>query len=68
MTVVPVFSEWLEIVGCEEDERCNRGGCPGVLELEKVEGCTCFINPPCSRCVSATICCPVCHWRLDEDE
>ena len=54
-------------IGEVEGDRCNRGGCPGVLELEALEGCTCFKNPPCTACMSRQIECPVCRWSAGDE-
>lgn len=59
-----------EALGTEEGDTCHRDGCQGVLELaydESLGGCSCFIDPPCSRCTSSYVSCPVCHWREEEE-
>lgn len=47
-------------IGTLEGERCNRDGCDGVMEVEKPNGCSCHINPPCHVCMDAAIYCPKC--------
>lgn len=51
-------------------ERCWRDGCAGIIEeRETDEGCTCFINPPCSHCVDDRHYCPECDWQgIDEQK
>lgn len=46
--------------GTEEGDECNRGGCKGVMGFGPVEGCSCHINPPCSRCVNNPCVCLAC--------
>lgn len=55
-------------VGDEEGEVCNRDGCPGVLEFEKPENCSCHISPPCSSCTDVRLRCPECFWIYGDDE
>lgn len=60
-------------IGTEEGQPCNRlpepdedhprprpVRCQGTMEVPKVEGCTCFINSPCSACVDNPITCDAC--------
>ncbi|WP_105446887.1 hypothetical protein [Pseudomonas paraeruginosa] len=54
-------------LGYEEGSICNRGGCEGVIELERVENCSCHISPPCAAHTSADMCCPDCGWRAADD-
>lgn len=49
-----------------DGEICGRNGCDGILKLEKVEGCSCHISPPCSACLSAKIFCPKCGWFAED--
>jgi hypothetical protein len=65
-------------IGFEDGYRCNRTGdlndqppCEGILELRpshglKNSGCSCFICPPCSYCMSKVAECPACNWRDEE--
>lgn len=46
--------------GDEEGARCNRDGCGGTMIVPEVEGCTCFISPPCSACVNNPLTCDEC--------
>lgn len=52
-------------VGSEEGERCGRDLCQGIIRVQPVEGCTCFISPPCGACVSAPLECPECGWERE---
>ena len=51
--------------GVEEDSRCNRDDCEGRMFLHPVRGCTCFIDPPCSRCVDNAPGCLKCDRPYD---
>lgn len=51
-----------ETIGTEEGDVCNRDGCEGILEYGKVRGCTCFISPPCFKCVENPLICETCGW------
>lgn len=56
-------------LGFEVGEVCNRNGCLGVIvEKESERGCSCHINPPCSRCTTPREECPECGWRLTDEE
>ena len=35
----------------DEGSKCKDTNCSGILELEKVENCSCHISPPCHRCM-----------------
>ena len=52
-----------------EGDPCQIEGCKGRVVIEEVEGCSCHINPPCSRCVDAGLVCNECYeeyeWELD---
>lgn len=49
--------------GTEPGELCDRDGCTGILEMHQDGDCSCHIAPPCSACVGAYPCCPVCGWE-----
>jgi hypothetical protein len=54
--------------GEEEGDECNRKGCEGVLEYQKVENCCCHMgNPPCSACTDVLLECPKCYWNEEEE-
>jgi hypothetical protein len=54
-------------LGYEEGATCHRDDCKGVIELEPVEGCSCHLNAPCWRHISADMHCPDCGWRAADD-
>ena len=43
----------------EEGQKCPECG-DGRLEFQVVEGCTCFISPPCNACVTRPLVCDSC--------
>jgi len=61
-------------IGTEDGETCNRVDppyegprrnwrakpCKGVMHYDDVEGCTCFISPPCGACVNNPVVCDTC--------
>jgi len=58
-------------IGNEDGETCNRveppdddnpkpKPCKGVMHYDDVEGCTCFISPPCGACVNNPVICDTC--------
>jgi hypothetical protein len=53
--------------GENEGDVCNRQGCTGELIFDDVEGCTCFISPPCSACVNNPLVCDECSYEPGED-
>jgi len=53
--------------GYAEGDVCGRGGCEGVIHVERTEPCSCHINPPCFACVEAPAICNVCGWDERED-
>jgi len=55
-------------IGYCEGETCGRDGCDGVLVLEPVENCSCHISAPCGACMTPRDHCPVCDWRMADDE
>ncbi|MBB1606505.1 MULTISPECIES: hypothetical protein [unclassified Pseudomonas] len=54
-------------LGYEEGANCNRDGCDGVIELEKVDNCSCHISAPCSGHENQDTWCPECGWRAKDD-
>jgi hypothetical protein len=52
----------------EEGDECPVLFCTGIIHLPQVEGCTCFINPPCSSCVKNQFCCDECGWSEEDKE
>lgn len=54
-------------LGYEEGSICNRDGCEGVIELEKVSNCSCHISAPCWAHENADMCCKECGWRAADD-
>lgn len=55
------------ILGYEEGATCNREGCDGRIELEKVENCSCHLSAPCWGHVNADMECRECGWRAATD-
>ena len=55
-------------VGYEEGDQCGREGCAGIIDERPVEGCSCHISPPCGACTEPREYCPVCDWRLVDEE
>jgi hypothetical protein len=55
--------------GIDEDEKCDREGCQGIIVLPPVENCICHVstNPPCWRCTEPRLYCPVCGWEEAND-
>ncbi|WP_313348147.1 hypothetical protein [Paracoccus sp. (in: a-proteobacteria)] len=51
--------------GEEEGARCDRAGCGGTMIVPDVEGCTCFISPPCSACVNNPLTCDECGAKVE---
>lgn len=51
--------------GIEPGDMCNREGCEGILNAAEPDGdgCSCYINPPCSYCCQCPIECPVCLFH-----
>lgn len=47
----------------EEGSKCPE--CTGTMRYPEVDGCSCHINPPCSRCVNNSLTCDECG--LEED-
>lgn len=55
--------------GLLKGEKCNRGGCIGIIEEGEKDGsCSCHINPPCSYCATHTEYCPICGWSAEEEQ
>ncbi len=51
----------------EEGDCCGVPGCTGEMVLAYPDGgCSCHINPPCSRCTSSYLACSVCHWTEED--
>jgi hypothetical protein len=47
---------------------CNRNKCKGVIaEHDTDQGCSCHINPPCSKCTEDRHFCPECDWHSKDD-
>lgn len=38
----------------------------GMLELEELVDCTCFISPPCDKCVNRNLVCNECEAVSDD--
>jgi len=47
----------------EEGDPCGEIACLGTMELPPVEGCTCFQNAPCWRCLDNHPACNRCGWQ-----
>lgn len=56
-----------EEFGYSEGDVCGRSGCYGVIELEKVENCSCHLSAPCWGHENADMCCQECGWRAADD-
>ncbi len=55
--------------GYEAGDVCGRNGCSGVIiEVDRREGCSCHINPPCGSCTEPREECPDCGWRMIDEE
>lgn len=54
--------------GYLEGEVCTRNGCAGVIIEQPSDNCSCHINPPCGSCTTPREECPVCGWRLVDEE
>ena len=53
--------------GEEEGDICYRLACPGIIELEPLENCSCHLgHPPCWNCTNRKLFCPECDW-MEED-
>jgi len=51
----------------EEGDTCPK--CEeGLMGYRPVEGCSCHINPPCSRCVDNPLVCLKCGWNPEEEK
>ena len=58
-----------EEIGYVEGDRCNRGGCAGIIERAEGQGCTCSaVNAPCSNCTAPLEFCKACGWDATFDE
>jgi hypothetical protein len=44
----------------DEGSKCKDTNCSGILELEKVENCSCHISPPCHSCMELRLLCNEC--------
>lgn len=49
-------------IGDQEGEKCNRGGCDGVIRLRATPDCSCHVNPPCGDHSEPLEECPECGW------
>lgn len=52
----------------DEGDKCRLPNCNGILELEKVENCSCHISPPCHRCTELRLLCSECGEEPDLEE
>jgi hypothetical protein len=55
-------------LGENEGEACGDAGCDGRLYYAPVKNCTCFIAPPCSKCVNNPLTCPECGREVYREE
>lgn len=55
------------IIGTEEGDTCNRGGCDGTMGFAEVKDCSCHLHPPCDACANNPIVCLKCGANPDED-
>ena len=51
----------------EEGDKCPNDDCDGTLSYQKVENCSCHINPPCQQCANNPLTCDVCGWQENDD-
>jgi hypothetical protein len=51
----------------QEDDKCPQKDCDGIMGYERVIGCSCHINPPCSACVNNPLVCLKCGWTPEDD-
>ena len=50
----------------EEGDKCPE--CKeGLMGYERVEGCTCHVNPPCNACVTNPLVCLNCGYIGEEE-
>lgn len=53
----------------EEGNKCPNADCSGHIVIDYPDGgCSCHINPPCSRCTSSFLVCDTCGEQEPEDE
>jgi len=52
----------------DEGSKCKFTDCNGTIELEKVENCSCHIDPPCQACIDTRLVCSECGWNPDEED
>lgn len=52
----------------EEGDICPTAYCAGVLELPKVENCSCHISPPCGACTDNKLTCTACGEEIENEE
>lgn len=54
--------------GYDVGDTCNRDNCIGfiVSDVDEDQGCSCHINPPCSKCTSG-VHCDECGWSSDDE-
>jgi hypothetical protein len=55
----------MDEVGYQEDDICNRDGCPGTMVFQP-ENCSCHISPPCGACING-LQCDTCLTRSGPD-
>ena len=60
--------EMTNYYGDQIGEGCGRDGCTGIIEslADDSQSCTCFRNPPCSKC-TAGVYCPECGYDSNEE-
>lgn len=54
-------------LGNLDGEKCNRGGCEGIICHTREGSCSCHNNPPCSYCTDDGQYCPECEWSNADD-
>lgn len=52
----------------DEGSKCIIHGCNGTMGLEKIENCSCHINPPCHACVDVRLTCSECGYDPEWEE
>ncbi len=53
------------IEGRECGDHCNRNHCSGIIQMTRVENCSCHIRGPCPGCEASRPHCPICGWGVE---
>jgi len=52
----------------EEGDKCSCTNCMGLMGYDRVENCSCHLNPPCNACYNNPLVCLDCGFNPEEDE